>query len=48
MNESDTPTYVLLGIVASIWIFMAFGMPKIFPTGKWSDLRRFFRKKRKR
>lgn len=47
MSASDGQLVALIVIVAVVWVFCAFGVPKLFPTGRWSDLGRFF-KRRKR
>lgn len=40
-------TISLVVIVASVWVFVGYGVPKLFPTGKWSDLKRFKRGRRR-
>lgn len=38
-------TISLIVIVASVWVFVGYGVPKLFPTNRWSDLKRFWRRR---
>ena len=43
---SDTALAFLIGGVVVVWLFAGYGVPWLFPNNKWSDLGRFFRRRK--
>lgn len=39
-------TISLVVVVASVWVLIGYGVPALFPTRRWSDLKRFFKRHR--
>jgi len=44
---TDGQTFALLVISCSVWVVVPLVAPALFPNNKWSDLKRFFCRRKK-